>query len=333
MAGKTKKIDKEFLITDSSVNCYGFRLLTEGYQIDEFKKNPIGYYMHAREDGVIVRWEDLRVDGDIVYGKPVINLSNERGQQCVDEIEGSFLNGASVGHIVALEWSEEPAQMLKGQTGPTITKWYNREASICDVPGNFNALALFDKDGNAIQLTDFKKQTPNMKQIFLTAEQLTKLNLKADSEAAAVELSINDLVAKAAKVDQLTAELLVANTAKDKAVNDLAAEKKAMTDEKVSGILTVALSEKKMTQETADLLKVQYAGRPAELTAFVATLKAYESVVDKTGSANGGKTDTLMAMSYTELDKKGLLENLKANNPEGFKAKYKEQFNKEYIGA
>src|SRR5437762_1815164 len=104
MATKTKKIDKEFLITDSTVNCYGFRLMTSGYLIDEFKRNPIGYYMHARTDGVVVRWEDLRIDGDKVYGKPVINLSNKRGQQTVEEIENSFLNGASVGHIVALEW-------------------------------------------------------------------------------------------------------------------------------------------------------------------------------------------------------------------------------------
>ena len=74
MTDKLKKIDKEFLLTDNSVNTYGFRLLTEGYQLNEYKKNPIGYNMHLRDAGVLVKWEDFRTEGDAVYAKPVINL-------------------------------------------------------------------------------------------------------------------------------------------------------------------------------------------------------------------------------------------------------------------
>ncbi len=113
MADKFKKIDKEYLLTDSTVNCYGFRCLTSGYMINEYKKNPIGYNMHLRDNGVVVKWEDLRVDGDKVYGKPVINLSNPRGQQTVDEIENGFLNAASVGHIVIVEMSDAPELKLE----------------------------------------------------------------------------------------------------------------------------------------------------------------------------------------------------------------------------
>jgi len=47
MSVKTKKIDREFILSDSSVNVYGFRLLTSGYQIDEYKKNPIGYHIET----------------------------------------------------------------------------------------------------------------------------------------------------------------------------------------------------------------------------------------------------------------------------------------------
>jgi hypothetical protein len=202
MADKSKKIDKEFQLSDSSVNCYGFRLLTSGYLIDEYKSNPIGYYMHDRDSGVVVRWEDLKVDGDKVLGKPVINMSNPRGQQTVDEIENKFLNGASVGHIVVLEWSDDPKMKLPGQIGPTATKWFNRETSVVDVPGNFGSLALFDKDGNPINLADFKNQSQSiitMKQIFLTAEQITKLNLKADPTQADVDTAIDNLRAEVQK--------------------------------------------------------------------------------------------------------------------------------------
>jgi len=148
-------------LSDSSVNCYGFRLLTNGYQIDEYRRNPVGYYMHQRESGVMVRWEDLSIKGDRVTGCPVINLSNERGQQTADEIESGFLLAASMGDIVVLEYSDAPEMKKPGQTGPTITKWYNKECSVVDVPGNANALALMhNKNNMPITLANLSKYVP-----------------------------------------------------------------------------------------------------------------------------------------------------------------------------
>ena len=151
-----QKVEKEFTLSDSTLNCYGFRLLTSGYIIDEFKKNPIGYYMHQREKGVAVRWDELTVKGDKVTAKPVINLSGIRGQQIVDEVNNGFLNAASMGHIIVLDSSDAAELMLPGQTGPTITKWYNKECSLVDIPGNSNSLTLHDKHGEVINLQNFK---------------------------------------------------------------------------------------------------------------------------------------------------------------------------------
>ena len=109
---KTKKIDKEFCFTDESVNVYGYRCLTSGLLLDEVKKNPIGFKMHNRENGVVVRWEDFRIDGDKVYAKPVINLSHPEGETIVSEIENGFLNGASAGKIVVLDASDEKHLMI-----------------------------------------------------------------------------------------------------------------------------------------------------------------------------------------------------------------------------
>lgn len=55
-------------------------MLTEGLQLDEVKKNPIGFTMHNRDKGVVVRWEDFRTEGDKVFAKPVVNLSHPEGQ-------------------------------------------------------------------------------------------------------------------------------------------------------------------------------------------------------------------------------------------------------------
>lgn len=325
---KTKKIDKEYLLTDSSVNVYGFRLLTEGYQVEEFKKNPIGYYMHNREDGVVLRWEDIRVDGDKVYGKPVINLSNARGQQTHDEVEGGFLNGASVGQIVALEFSDDPSMMLPGQCGPTITKWYNRECSLVDVPGNMNSLSLYDDKGNVINLADFTNQNSKMKQIFLTAAQLTLLNLKADADAALVDLALNDLVAKAKKLDDLQAKLDTATQETAVAEQKLADHIKAATETKVNDLVAQAVTEKKITVELADQFKKDYAGKPEQLEVVLKAMPAYQPITANLTA--GGTDEALSKMSWAELDKAGKLEDLKAKNIDLFKAKYKEHFGNEY---
>lgn len=261
---KQKKIEKEFLLTDSSVNCYGFRLLTEGYLMAEYKKNPIGYGMHKRDDGVLVRWEDLRAEGDKVFGKPVINLNHPNGQRTVEEIDNGFLNAASVGHIVVLELSDDPKLKLPNQTGPTITKWYNRECSLVDVPGNYNALTkLFDADENPINLSSYNTHPKFnlMKEIKFTAQQLADMKLNAtDANETQVATAFADLLAKAAKADALNAEI---DTLKGSA---LTAE--------VKGLVDAGLAAKKLTQPLADKLAADYATNPTGLKALIDAMPA-----------------------------------------------------------
>ena len=42
---------KRIILSDSSLNCYGYRVLTSGMSIEAFKKNPIMLYMHFRDEG------------------------------------------------------------------------------------------------------------------------------------------------------------------------------------------------------------------------------------------------------------------------------------------
>jgi hypothetical protein len=333
----SKKISKEFQLSDSAVNSYGFRLLTSGYQIKEYEKNPIGYYMHLRDDGVVVKWENLRIEGDTIYGTPCINLVNKRGQQTVDEVEAGFLNGASFGHWVILDYSYDPDLMLPGQTGPTITKWYNRECSLVDVPGNYDSLCLYDADGNEINLADFSnKNTLSMKQLMITAGMLATLNLKAEAvtDAATVETAIADLAAKAAKADLLTTQLAAAEGEKNKAVSDLAAFKATTVDKEEDAILATALAAKKITAKVQAQLKADYKGRPEALKALVDEMPAYQSIAAAIAGANGADgVKDLAAKSWDDLDKAGELPALKAADLETFKAKFKTKFNKDYTGA
>lgn len=332
-----KKIDKEFQVTDSSVNVYGFRLLTSGYLVDEFKKNPIGFYMHGehndypREMGVLVKWEDFRKEGDKVFAKPVINLAHKRGQQTVDEIEDCFLNGASVGKIIAIEISDDPALMEPGQTGPTITKWYNRELSLVDIPGNFNSLSLFDEAGNAINLSDFKNQKNNMKQIFLTSDQLKAMNLADNSDQATVNTEIQNLVAKAKNADALKLQLDAALADKTTAETNLATFKKDANKKEVSDLLDKALNDRRITKALSDKLAKQYEEKPTELNELLADMQPYQPITEQLNKdGKTGDDERFKNLSYQELDRAGLLPALKASNIDLFKSKFKACYGVDY---
>lgn len=330
MAEKFKKIDKEYLLTDNSVNTYGFRLLTDGYLMDEFKKNPIGYYMHERNNGVLVRWSDFRKDGDKVYAKPNINLSHPRGERTVDEIESGFLNAASLGHFVVIEMNKTPQNPLPNQTGPDVTKWFNRECSLVDIPGNFNSLKLYDKNDHELNLADFtnKNFTP-MQKTSLTAEQLAKLNLTADAVEDAVSLALDNLIAKAAKVPELEQQLAAAKKKVTDAENALTALKEAQKTAEIDALINSALADKKITVEVGNNLKAAYKDNVEGLKALIAALPSYKGVV-ATLQANTDEVSALIAKGYDELDKSGELEVLKAKAPDAFKELYKKQWGKEY---
>jgi hypothetical protein len=336
-----KKIDKEFLITDSSVNVYGFRCLTSGYLVDEFKKNPIGYHNHAdpdlteftREAGVLVRWEDFRQDGDAWFAKPVINLDHPRGQRTGDEVENGFLNGASVGKIIAIEISDDPSLMLPGQSLPTVTKWYNRELSLVDIPGNLNALSLCDENGNAINLADFKNhQSKNMKQIFLTPEMLQAMNLADNADANAVSTAFKDLVEKAKKTDQLQSQLTQALADKTDAETKLTNLETSTKKDKVKEMLDKALADKKITVALQKTLQAQYEAKPDELKNLLDNMQPYQSITEQISSEKTKIDEKFKSLSYQQLDKAGLLPSLKESNIDLFKEKFKAEYGVDYKG-
>ena len=343
MADKIKKVDKKFILSDSTVNCYGFRLLTSGYQLADFARNPIGYYMHRREDGVVLRWEDIKVEGDKITGYPVINLAAVRGQQTLDEVVNGFLNAASVGDIVVLEYSYEPEMMLPGQTGPTITKWTHKECSVVDVPGNSNALTrLFDNQDNVINLADLTgSQIPqfdlnndnNMKKInlALTAGLLTNLKfaVTADPKENEIAEAIQDLANKAADADTLKLE--VTNLKKEKGDLELEVSNLKSTTVKkdVTDQLDKALAENRITQALSTKLAADYAANPTGLKNLLADLPKYQSVVGAINSNNKASVEDLSGKTWDELFTSGKLADLKANDWDGYAQVFKKEFGKE----
>lgn len=256
------KINKEFMLSDSSVNTYGFRLLTSGYQLSEFNKNPIGYFMHDRNSGVLVKWENLQIKGDQILGIPNINPSNIRAEQTINEINQGYLNAASMGHIVVLESSDDLNLKLPNQTGPTITKWFNRECSLVDIPANVNSISLFDKEDNPLPLN-----------LFAVTQNL-------------VSSKHNPIENDGAEID-------------------------------VDALLQSAIKNNDITAEQATVLKEQFINNPDKLKSALHDFSVM-------------RIKKLMEMNWDDLDKQGLLPELKEKYLQGFQKKYYTEFGKDH---
>lgn len=309
MSNKFKKIDKEFCLTDNSVNVYGYRLLTEGLDLAQYKKNPIGFLMHDREGGVLVKWEDFRTEGDKLFGKPVINLSHSKGEDIATQVENGFINAASMGKIICLAASDDAKLKMEGQTGPTVTKWFPREISFVDIPGNHNALAnLYDINDNELNLADFinpKKET--MSKILLTAAMLTALNLSDKSSEEDAGKAFQDLIDNASKVPGLEKDLADKKTALTEKEKELADLKTAGVAKEVQDLLDKGETDKKLTKEMSKNLADSFAVNPTGLKSLIDSMPAQTLITDQLGDKSkdaaafdGKKWDDLYASNDLE---------------------------------
>ena len=138
---------KRVRITNSSVNSYGTRVLTNGLDISQYERNPVLLYMHER--GTVIGYmKDLRLEGDELTGEPVFDEASELSQRCKKQWDFGSLRMVSIG-IDIIETSESPEHILQGQSRPTITKSKLDEVSVVDIGANDDAIVL-KKDGRRL---------------------------------------------------------------------------------------------------------------------------------------------------------------------------------------
>lgn len=302
-----QRVNREFCLTDDSVNCYGYRLLTAGLQLDKYRP-PVGFLMHEREKGVAVAWTDFRVEGDALFATPIIN--DTLFPDLAKQIEDGFIAAASVGHIVALEVSDDPEHKLPGQTGPTVLRWYPREVSLVDIPGNPNALAkLYDENDNLLHDLSAAQpktdNTMNLSEIFPDLAQAA-----SDDEKRRFLTALRD---KAARADELQARLdqLTADTA--------AAEARTLLDN--------AVAEHRLSRQMADRLAADYATKPDALRDLINMMPRQKAVPENIAESTTLNADQL-ADEWNKLDKAGRLAELKTNDPDRYERLYAARFGK-----
>lgn len=137
---------KEMIISTSSLNSYGSRVITAGIDITQFVKNPVLLWMHRRSFSnnsplPIGRVENVHFEGDALKGTPVFDLNDPFAKQVADKWDNRFLVMCSAG-LDIIETSVDPAHLLPGQTRATILRSKLTEVSIVDIGSNDDALQL-----------------------------------------------------------------------------------------------------------------------------------------------------------------------------------------------
>lgn len=318
-----KKFDKPFVMSDSRVNEYGFRLLTSGFQLEDFKSNPIGYYGHNRDEGVLLKWDSVHLDGDSIIGYPVVNMDHPRGERTWNELEGGFLNAASMGKIKFLETELEDNPDDPENPIVCVPKWLAKECSLVDNPGNRGAmkveLADSDQEFDLSDVSNFlkTKHTMSKKMIELTPKLMQVLNLSDDATQEAFEAGVQHL---ATENDKLAKKA-------DKAERDLKDATEASNKEKITAALDNAVKAGKIPVGARKKLEVQFADKPAELSDLLDEMLVYQSLVDKleSGDASGLPKD-LADKNWDDLDRAGKLEGVREKYPEHFKALFDAKF-------
>lgn len=309
---------KEAVISTPRLNSYGARVLTEGIDLEQYQKNPVLLYMHRRgrkEDMPIGIMENLRVEGDTLYGTPKFDDDTEDERNINKKWERGTLRMLSAG-LDILEWSEEPALLVAGQTRPTITKSKLIEVSVVDIGANDDALQVgLYHEGKLLSLAAGEENAHL---------PLLTVSAKEDNE----EQTPNNNQQK--KMEKILLKLgLAPNATEDEAVaaiGKLQEEKSAMALARITDAVETAIKEKRITADKKE--KYLSLGKTlglADLNALFADMSPAQKPLDLVRPNGSGQSVGSATLTWASATPEQLKE-LRENNKEEYVRLYKENF-------
>lgn len=145
----------EFIVSTEDLNSHGYRILTKGIQLGNFRKNPVMLYGHSWGSVPIGKWVNLRKEDGKLIATPEFNEKDPFALQIKEAVEGGFVNATSIG-ATPVNFSDDPKYLVEGQKGYTLTKCDLFEISFVDLPSNPYAVRL--------SATEEKFKVPLLKQ-------------------------------------------------------------------------------------------------------------------------------------------------------------------------
>lgn len=315
-----------FVLHDESVNTYGFRMLTSGANLEEFRKNPVMLLNHEDYTLPIGRWENIRVEGGRILGDAVFDEGDARASEVKRKVENNFIRMASIGAWPPEEKSDAYDLMLPGQTLSTVTKWTVREGSIVTIGANHNALAFYDRESkqlidlndktNLIRLMDSNNPINKKKMSVLTGV----LKLHDSASEAEIVTAIQGVMSNN---DRLSKENKTLADAIDKQNADKKAAQKAESVTLADAAIKDGRYDANGREVLLKLFDADFDGTKAMLAAIP---KRGGVATQITGGKNAVDLGDWKNKSWEELDKAGKLVELKDNHPDVYTEKFKQRF-------
>lgn len=260
-----------FVLSDESLNSYGFRVLTDGIDTTLFEKNPIALWVHARAYGwdknreplPIGKWVNLRRDGKKLIADLEFDEDDEFAVQLMKKVEKGIINMVSAG-LRAVTTSDDPSVLIKGQTRPTVVQSLLMECSLVDIGSNRNALRLQDEYGAEINLSDrdSNHMLPLLKDInsqnldMNLREQIAQvLKLQDGVSEADILLAVQKSAQDAIKLSDLNGQITTLSADKTRLEGELKTYKDAETAAKAQeriDLVDQAIAGKKITASEKD---------------------------------------------------------------------------------
>lgn len=298
-------------ISNNRLNSYGFRVLTDGMDISQFRRNPVLLHMHTRSV-VVGHMENVRKEGDEVLGDIIFDEVTELSRQLKAQFEAGSLRMVSAG-LEPLEWSEDRAMLVEGQTRATVTKSRLIEVSVVDIGSNDDAIALFH-NGETINLgagglCPLPLISINPNTTLMNENELAQLlGLAEGSTMEACRTRLTELMAQAGSADELRQE------------NErlrLAAIERIVNDAVSSNRITAASREHFIT-----LGKEIGPDKLSTTIQAVVPQSRLSTVIGREDGFNEKRT-------WDELDRADCLIQLKEEHPEVFAEKFREKFGRD----
>ena len=310
---------KEAIISTERVNSYGSRVITSGIDYSQYEKNPILLFMHRRgrkEDMPIGIMTNLRVENGVLYGTPKFDDDTEDERNISKKWERGTLRMLSAG-LDVLEWSEDAALLVAGQTRPTVTKSKLIEVSVVDIGSNDDALQVgLYHEGKLLTLAA-GEESDHLPLLSPAApeentEQPQNINIKKNMEKILLKLGL----APGATEDEAVA-----------AISKLQEDKAAMALARITDAVDTAIKEKRITADK----KEKYLGLGKQigldgLNALFADMTPAKKPLDLVRPSAGGSAasvDTTLAWESATPEQ---LADLRDNNREEYVRLYKEHF-------
>lgn len=300
----------DLIINDESItNDRGWRLSNQGCDLTRYAANPIVLYQHDTER-IVGKASNLRIEGSKLIASVEFDTDDPLAKEVQRKAEKGFLRGVSPGFFIS--------ELTYHEDYDSVTAWELLEISIVSIPSNRGAVKLYSREGVPLDQEEEVKyleqlkatmpkpnSTPIQEPIQLASEAYQALALDAGASAAELSQAILTLSAEFAK---LKGELSDLRTAERDA------------------LITAAVQDGRIKEADRATYEQLYAKDETlckNVLASIAKPQSLASMLQSTPPA-----DTRFAGSWDELDKRGELAALRAEDPELFRQKYEERFGK-----